>query len=90
MNLHGSAEAEAVLQEMKAAIDEGSKLRVLQRTPHLVLLSRHFYNTRIRPILTRWAVFWFSLQRKAGLTDVDIVAFLSVSVCCADFFYFLP
>jgi hypothetical protein len=88
MNLHGSAEAEAVLQEMKTAIDEGSKLRVLQRTPHLVLLSRHFYNSRIRPILTRWAVFWFSLQRKAGLTDVDIVAFLSVSVCCAVLFFY--
>jgi len=78
MKLHGSAQAEAVLLEMKEAIDEGSKLRVLQRTPHLVLLSRHFYNTRIRPILTRWAVFWFSMQRKAGLEDKEIVAFLEV------------
>ena len=78
MNLHGSAEAEKVLSEMQAVIEEGSKLRVLQRTPHLVLLSRHFYNSRIRPILTRWAVFWFSMQRKAGLEDAEIVAFLSV------------
>jgi hypothetical protein len=78
MNLHGSAEAEAVLEEMREAVDEGSRLRVLQRTPHLVLLSRNFYNKRIRPILTRWAVFWFSMQRKAGLDDKEIVTFLSV------------
>jgi len=84
MKLHGSAQAEAVLQEMKEAIDEGSRLRVLQRTPHLVLLSRHFYSTRIRPILTRWAVFWFSMQRKAGLEDSEIVAFLSVILFVSD------
>ena len=76
LSLHGSAEAEMVLQQMQAVIDEGSRLRVLQRTPHLVLLSRHFYTTRIRPVLTRWAVFWFSMQRKAGLEDADVVAFL--------------
>jgi len=68
--LHQSAEAERVLRDMREAVEEGTKLRVLQRTPHLVLLSRSFYRAKLLPILVRWALFWFSMQRKTGCLPI--------------------
>ena len=50
--------------------------QALQKMPHLVVLSRNFYNSRLKPLLVQWLVIWFSLQKKSGLSDAQIREFL--------------
>ncbi len=74
--LHGSREAELCLQQIKTIVEEGYAQQALQKMPHLVVLSRNFYNNKLKPVLVQWLVIWFSLQKKSGLTDAQIREFL--------------
>jgi len=68
----GSRQAEIVLGKIKAVIDEGLGLRLLQGTPHLVLLNRSFYDLKLKPLLAEWLVQWFSFQSKTKITNEQI------------------
>lgn len=53
---HESREAMKLLAKVRAAVEKGLKAKVLQRTPHLALLSPPFYHREIRPLLASWAM----------------------------------
>ena len=57
----------AVLQRLTEAISTGLASNLMQRVPHLVLLSDAFYNQTLRPILADWLLLWL---RRQGLRDV--------------------
>jgi len=65
--LLASREAESVLKKLRVAINAGYDQRVLQRTPHLVVLNRDFYRKHIMPLLAQWLVLWLSLLKKSGM-----------------------
>jgi hypothetical protein len=73
----GSRQAEVVLSKIKAVIDEGLGQRLLQGTPHLVILNRSFYDLKLRPLLGEWLVQWFSFQAKTKITNEQIYLYLS-------------
>ncbi|MFK5282459.1 hypothetical protein ACI3PL_23150, partial [Lacticaseibacillus paracasei] len=51
--------------------------RLLQSTPHLVLLSRAFYARRLAPLMAEWMVFWLASQTKAaGVPDKAILQYV--------------
>ncbi len=77
VQLQGSVEADKVLAAITSVVERGSKLLVLQRTPHLVLLSRRFYHRELKPLLVRWAVLWFGMQRRTGIKDAVVEEFLN-------------
>ena len=56
-----------VLQRLHTAIATGLELRVMQRVPHLILLSDAFYVHTIKPIMADWLLLWL---RRHGLRDV--------------------
>ena len=68
---HGGGEwspkEKAVLNRMSTAVQSGFTNNLLQRIPHLVLLSDSFYHNQLRPILADWLLLWL---RKQGLRDV--------------------
>jgi hypothetical protein len=53
-----SKDAMSILTSIKRALEEGRAAQVVQTTPHLVLLSRPFYDQKLRPLLSRWALIW--------------------------------
>ena len=74
--LHGSREAELLLTQFQSIIETGFQQRVLQRTPHLVCLSRPFYHKQLKPLLARWLVLWLSFQQSSHLTDQQMLTYL--------------
>ena len=65
-----------LLAELKRAVEEGVETQQLQREPHLLLLSRSFYNERLRPILAQWLLQFIRMQRQRQLDDNAVVAYL--------------
>ena len=47
------AVASAGQRELRAVVERGFELKVLQRSPHLVLLEKAFYHEHMEPILAR-------------------------------------
>jgi hypothetical protein len=73
----GSRQAQVVLGKIKTVIDEGMSQRLLQGTPHLVLLNRSFYDLKLKPLLAEWLVQWFSFQAKTKISNEQIYLYLS-------------
>jgi hypothetical protein len=73
---HESREAMKLLDKIKAVVEKGIQTKVLQRTPHLVLLNTSFYHRELRPLLASWGMFFLSNKRLGGLTDEEITTFL--------------
>ena len=77
--MEGSHEAKQTLAKVKAVLDEGYAQKSLQRTPHLVLLSRAFYHVKLKPLLARWIVIWMSFRQASGLTDSQMYDYLTLT-----------
>lgn len=61
--------AKAVLEAIRVAIDEGCSARLLQKTPHVVLLSRKFYHEKLMPLLAQWVLLWMRQRRLREVSD---------------------
>ena len=56
---------------------EGMAVCALQAVPHSFLLERSFYDERLRPLLTHWALLWLRRNRVQQGSDEHIIAYLS-------------
>ena len=74
---HESPEAQLLLSQLCTAHAEGLAQCALQAVPHSVLLERSFYNEKLRPLLTRWALLWLRRNRVQHGTDEQIIAYLT-------------
>ena len=74
---HESREAIKLLDKIKAVVEKGLQAKVLQKTPHLVLLNTNFYHRELRPLLASWMMMFLSAKRMSGLTDDEIRSFLT-------------
>ena len=54
----------------------GLERKVLQRTPHLILLSRPFYTGQLKPLLCRWMLLWVRKSRLRELKDEEVLAYM--------------
>ena len=50
-----------------SSLDVEDEAKVLQRVPHLALLSEQFYHEQMKPLLSEWLLLWL---RKQGLRDI--------------------
>ena len=57
----------AILQRLSEALASGLSRNLVQKIPHVILLSDAFYHNQLRPILADWLLLWL---RKQGLRDV--------------------
>ena len=62
-----SAKELTVVHRLAEALKAGLARNLLQRVPHLTLLSDAFYAHSLKPILADWLLLWL---RKQGLRDV--------------------
>lgn len=68
-NVASPSRAKAVLEAIRVAIDEGCSARLLQKTPHVVLLSRKFYHEKLMPLLAQWVLLWMRQRRLREVSD---------------------
>ena len=73
-----SKEALAILDHLRAALEEGRARNVVQTTPHIVVLSRPFYDTKLKPLLARWALTWLLSHGCNGIATADILEYLTL------------
>ena len=52
----------AAVEELRSIIDSGAKNSSLQRRPHLILLSRDYYQERMLPAFAKIALLWCEKQ----------------------------
>ena len=71
-----SREALRILNEIKGKIEEGLVNKVMQRTPHLVLLNTTWYHAQLKPLLAQWMLLWLASKRLSGLKDEQITSYL--------------
>jgi hypothetical protein len=71
-----SRESRSLILQLAAVIHKGYAHRLIQRTPHLALLSRNYYHVEIKPLLARWLLLWMKQQRLQGLSDEEAVAYV--------------
>ncbi len=74
-----SQSAIAILQSIKSCIEKGLSRGFLQRTPHVVLLSRSYYHNELKPLIARWIVLWLSSKPHVGISDDIIYNYLLLS-----------
>ena len=72
----GNGTAQALLKRLRAAVQLGLERKVLQRTPHLILLSRPFYMAQLKPLLCRWMLLWVRRSRLRELKDEELLAYV--------------
>ena len=53
-------EARRVLKQLRSTLDEGCETKLVQRKPHIVVVSKPFYHERIKPLLARWYLVWLN------------------------------
>eukprot|EP01052_Picozoa_sp_SAG31_P062104 SAG31_NODE_21118_length_557_cov_1.224891_2_plen_99_part_01 len=58
-----------LLDKLNTTMEMGCNEKFMQKTPHVVLLSRSFYDGHLRPLLTRWMVLWLRQSRIRELSE---------------------
>ena len=75
-----SKAAVVILDQLEKVIQLGFKTLQLQRSPHLALVSKNFYDVHMKPILTQWLLLWLRARKLPNLTDAEVVEFLMKGV----------
>jgi hypothetical protein len=60
VDFYDSTRALDVLNLIKAAVEEGLALKVVQATPHTVLIDKSFYHSKVKTLLAKWMLLWLS------------------------------
>eukprot|EP01050_Picozoa_sp_SAG11_P001055 SAG11_NODE_43_length_20795_cov_11.860456_3_plen_1106_part_00 len=68
IELVDSRDAFKVLALIKSAIDVGFSSKLVQKTPHIVILDQNFYHSELRPLLSRWIIFWLKESKLRELS----------------------
>ena len=66
----------AILDELQVAIQDGFATLQMQKSPHLALVSKNFYDSRMKGVLAKWLVLWLRARKLPTLLDDEIVDFL--------------
>ena len=65
-----------ILERLESVIQEGFTTLQLQKSPHLTLLSRNFYDEKMRPIICDWAILLLRKYKLSELDDQEVTEFL--------------
>jgi hypothetical protein len=68
--------ASELLTSLEGVIREGFDTLCLQKSPHLVLLSRNFYDIKMKPLLAKWLLLWLRARKLPSVTDDEAIEFL--------------
>ena len=75
-SVNQSREAQLLVTDLAAIVENGVANRQIQITPHLILLSQEFYHEEIKPKLVQWLIFWIDSFPHSTVTNEEITAYL--------------
>lgn len=64
------------LLQFETVIQEGYRIRALQRNPHIVLLNPDWYHEVMKPIIADWTYLWLEAQHMANITEREIKQYI--------------
>ena len=71
-----SREAISILENIASVIQQGVASKVMQSTPHLVLLNRHFYHKQLKPLMARWQLLYLRNKRLPSVEDKYLLSYM--------------
>ena len=71
-----NASAARVLSALFSALETGVAEKIVQGTPHLVLVDRQFYNKTLKNIFAQWILVWLADKGVAGLPQASILTYI--------------
>jgi hypothetical protein len=74
-----NASATRVLVALFSAFESGLTERIVQGTPHLVLVDRQFYTKTLQSIFAQWILVWLADKGVSGLPQNSILAYIQNS-----------
>ena len=82
------AQAQAALDGLAAALREGARRRLLQLSPHLVLLDKAFYHAALKAPLVSWLLEFFVRRHCSGrglasLSSAELADYVSLGPSAA-------
>ena len=60
-----------ILDELQIVINEGFHTLQLQKSPHLSLVSKNFYDSKMKKVLAKWLLLWMR-ARKVLLVSIFV------------------
>ncbi len=73
------AVASRCLRDLSAAMEAGVQARLVQTTPHLVVLDRGFYDASLRPLFAQWVLVWLADKGISGVSHASMLAYIQES-----------
>ena len=52
-----------ILDELQLVINEGFATLQLQKSPHLALVSKNFYDAKMKKVLSKWLLLWLRARK---------------------------
>ena len=52
-----------ILDELQTVINEGFTTLQLQKSPHLTLVSKNFYDSKMKNVLAKWLLLWMRARK---------------------------
>ena len=52
-----------ILDELQAVIQQGFATLQLQKSPHLALVSKNFYDSKMKHVLAKWLLLWMRARK---------------------------
>lgn len=52
-----------ILDELQIVINEGFHTLQLQKSPHLSLVSKNFYDSKMKKVLAKWLLLWMRARK---------------------------
>jgi hypothetical protein len=65
-----------LLRKLKNIIEQGTKVAVIQITPHIILIDHSFYWNSILPLLAMWLIPWLQSKGLSGVEQEKLMSFL--------------
>ena len=75
-DLSDSASAEKMLGDLRKAVMQGVAEKVIQVTPHVVVLDPSYYHQMLKPLFARWVLAFFSDKGLANLTHDQLLDYV--------------
>lgn len=75
--------AKEILDELDLVIRRGFDTLQLLRSPHLVVVSKNFYDSEMKMPLMKWLLLWLRARKVPTLTDAEIIEFLGSGNRCS-------
>ena len=74
-----NASATRVLHSLYSAIEAAQNNKIVQASPHLVLLDRQYYHTTLKNIFAQWILIWLADKGVSGLPQASLLTYIQKS-----------